>query len=251
METAALDDLIDRLLAAKTQQQMAQVVAENIFAVDAKFWLRVATRNDTAATAEEKERLQSVASSVMVLVDAMVRKTEQQLTDSSRVLQDIMTAAADDKGEWYLPLAPEQVQALREALDRHADRLDEALLSNAFAWIRKCSEDRFDTMVQLIQKVLQLYAARELRGPDASGPDGILNDVIYAEEKDWGPIIKSKASAGELTEPAFMEALQKRMEACVLGLQSGSYAQRVQAEYLKEIETRAKSVFRELAGGSA
>jgi hypothetical protein len=44
-----------------------------------------------------------------------------------------------------------------------------------------------------------------------------------------------------------MEALQRKMEGTVLGLQSGSYAQRVQAEYLKEVEARAKKVFKELA----
>lgn len=42
---------------------------------------------------------------------------------------------------------------MRQSLADNAERLDEALLSNAFAWIRKCSEDGFDTMVQLIQKV--------------------------------------------------------------------------------------------------
>jgi hypothetical protein len=44
-----------------------------------------------------------------------------------------------------------------------------------------------------------------------------------------------------------MEALQRKMEGTVLGLQSGSYAQRVQAEYLKEVEARAKRVYKELA----
>jgi hypothetical protein len=44
-----------------------------------------------------------------------------------------------------------------------------------------------------------------------------------------------------------MEVLQKKMESTVLGMQSGSYAQRVQAEYLKEVEARAKTVFRQLA----
>ena len=50
-----------------------------------------------------------------------------------------------------------------------------------------------------------------------------------------------------------MECLQRRMESVVLGLPSGSYAQRVQAEYLKELEERARGVFAELAargGGS-
>jgi hypothetical protein len=147
-----------------------------------------------------------------LLVDRMVKSTEQQLSDSARVLQDILTAAANEQGEWYLPLEPQQVRAaqgpaarsqpmtdlaavgtlvgagaraapsaraparqpggrcspptparppafapqvqkVRAALDQHAAQLDEALLSNAFAWIRKCNEDGFDTMVTLIQKV--------------------------------------------------------------------------------------------------
>ncbi len=49
------------------------------------------------------------------------------------------------------------------------------------------------------------------------------------------------------SEPALLEALQRRMEAVVLGLASGSYGQRVCAEYLKELESRAKAVFQELA----
>ena len=53
--------------------------------------------------------------------------------------------------------------------------------------------------------------------------------------------------SGDLSEPSFMEELQRRMERVVLGLQSGSYAQRVQAEYLKEVEARARAVFKELA----
>lgn len=60
-----------------------------------------------------------------------------------------------------------QVQRMRETMDTHADRLDEALLSNAFAYIKKASDDRFDTMVSLIQKVLQLYAARQLTGQES------------------------------------------------------------------------------------
>ncbi len=46
---------------------------------------------------------------------------------------------------------------MRKALENNQERLDEALLSNAFAWIRKCSEDGFDTMAQLIQKVRECF----------------------------------------------------------------------------------------------
>ncbi|GFR43033.1 hypothetical protein Agub_g4037, partial [Astrephomene gubernaculifera] len=248
-ETAALDELIDQLLSTKSQQQMAQLVAENILAVDTKFWMRLATRSDTAGTREDKERLQAVASSVMALVDAVRRRTEQQLEDSGRVLQDILVAAADEKGEWYLPLSDEQLQRMRQALERHSARLDEALLSNAFAWIKKSSEDGFNDMVQLLQAVLQLYAARQLRSGETSGVEGALNQVLSAPERQWVPLLRSLAGEGAISEAGFSEALQRRMEGVVLGLQSGSYAQRVQAEYLKELEGRARGVFAELSAG--
>lgn len=67
-----------------------------------------------------------------------------------------------------MPLLPVpfQVASVRAALDKHNDRLDEALLSNCFAWMKKCQDDRMDTMVALLQKVLQLYAANVLKGPE-------------------------------------------------------------------------------------
>ena len=49
--------------------QLAQVVADNLLALDQKWWLRLATRNDAAASAEEKLRLSSLASTVMTLMD--------------------------------------------------------------------------------------------------------------------------------------------------------------------------------------
>ncbi|KAI8471928.1 MAG: hypothetical protein J3K34DRAFT_376301 [Monoraphidium minutum] len=248
-EAAALDQLIDLMLSAKSQQEVAGLVAQNILAIDTKFWMRIATRNDSAASQSDKERLRSLADSVMVLVDAVVKQSERQLSDSAATLQAILAAAADENGEWYLPLAPRQVTAVRDAMERSAEALDEALLSNAFAYIKKASDDRFDSLVALLQKVLQLYAGRALRGPETAGVEGFLNELVYAEEAEWEALLRSKVAAGEVAEAGFMEALQRKMEATVLGLQSGSYAQRVQAEYLKELEARARGVFREGGGG--
>jgi hypothetical protein len=47
----------------------------------------------------------------------------------------------------------------------------------------------------------------------------------------------------QVGEEAMLGALRRKMEALVLSLPSGSYAQRVRAEYLKELETRAQAAF--------
>ena len=52
--------------------------------------------------------------------------------------------------------------------------------------------------------------------------------LLGSQEKQWTPLLRQLVAEGQLTEAAFMEALQRKMEGVVLGLQSGSYAQRVQ-----------------------
>ncbi len=66
--------------------------------------------------------------------------------------------------------------------------------------------------------------------PSGSNPAPPLraSQLLYAEERQWYPLLRSLAADGTITEASFMESLQRRMEVVVLGLQSGSYAQRVQ-----------------------
>lgn len=105
-ETAALDELIDSLLTASDATELTKMVAENMLSFDQRFWLRLATRSDTATSDEDKDKLSSLAKVVMQLVDAMVKQTTEQLSDSSTILQDILKAAADERtGEWQLPLS--------------------------------------------------------------------------------------------------------------------------------------------------
>lgn len=225
---------------------------------DQKFWIRVAARSDTASPAD-KAALASLASAVMGLVDAAVQRTDTQLSSAGAALQRILAAGADAKGEWHLPLAPDRIASMRAALDAEAAATgdaaldEEALLSNAFAWMRKAADDGQDGLVRLLQRALQLYAARALGvcgggggagGGSAGGDEAALAlaAVADAEEEDWEARLKAVPG---LTGPGFEAAIRRRMEAVVLGLPSGSYAQRVQAEYLKEVERAGSAALKE------
>lgn len=245
-EAAALDDLIDMLLDAKSAQDLSTKVAENALSFDQSFWLRLAARADTAQEDEQKDRLRSLANVVMQILDALVKKTDEQLTDSSEVLQEILIAGADENGQWEVPLSDSKMESMRLVMDSRADQLDEALLSSCFAFMKKASDDNLDGMVLILQTVLQLYASRELASSVSENPteaEQQLIAILSARESKWENLIKEKAESGDISEESFMEALQKKMESIVLSLSSGSYAQRVQAEYLKELETRAKGIF--------
>ncbi|EFN59214.1 hypothetical protein CHLNCDRAFT_138166 [Chlorella variabilis] len=249
-----LDALIDTLMSKKNPQDLAQTVAENIMSFDQRFWLRLATRSDAASDEEQKQQLAALAKVVMQLVDSVVRRTNEQLTESTSLLQDILKAAADPQtGEWQLPLGPDKLEAMRGVMVANPAAMDEGLLAACYSWMRKASEDKLDGMVALLQKVLQIYACQQLGTPQAGGDkqrgggDAAVDELLAADEALWTRLIRQRADEGSISEPAFMEALQRRMESVVLGLPSGSYAQRVQAEYLKELEERAKGAFADLA----
>ncbi|KAI3433341.1 hypothetical protein D9Q98_003159 [Chlorella vulgaris] len=252
---AQLDALIDTLMAKKNPQDLAQCVAENIMSFDQRFWLRLATRSDAASDEEQRQQLSALARVVMQLVDAVVKRSNEQLSESTSLLQGILQAAADPQtGEWDLPLAPEKLEAMRKVMAAQSEGLDESLLAACYSWMRKSAEEKLDGMVVLLQKVLQLYACQQLStgqgaagSRERSGGEAAVDELLAADESMWTRLLRQQVSEAGLSEPAFMEALQRRMEAVVLGLPSGSYAQRVQAEYLKELEERAKGTFAELA----
>lgn len=61
----------------------------------------------------------------MRLVDAVVKRTNADVSDAANVLQDILAAAANERGEWELPLSEENTAAMRRALEDRSQHLNE------------------------------------------------------------------------------------------------------------------------------
>ena len=113
----------------------------------------------------------------MRLQAALVTRTTAQMSGSSEILTKLLTAAADDgSGAFVLPLRPDRLARVSALLEELA--VDEAVLSTAFAWMRKASDDGMDGMVVVLQRVLQLWAARQL----AVAPAGSNAELAPAEE---------------------------------------------------------------------
>ena len=51
------------------------------------------------------------------MVEALVKESDSQITDSASILTKIVAAAADKKGEWQLPLSDENIRAMRLVID--------------------------------------------------------------------------------------------------------------------------------------
>lgn len=127
-----------------------------------------------------------------------------------------------------------------------------------------------DGMVTILQKVLQIYAGRVISnarvqllanvGAAVSGQSQAAADAAANEESNatsaasellehilsvdtdtWDMEIR-KGIEGKCTKDQLVKEIQRTMEGVILGLENGSMAQRVQAEYLRELITRVEAI---------
>ncbi|WZN59192.1 hypothetical protein HKI87_01g07170 [Chloropicon roscoffensis] len=181
-EVKANDMLIDALVEAHKsgEQRVLDVVCESLLALDKGFWMRYAMRTDSCETPEEREGMADLANLVMKITEQLVKQSEKSLDTAQGWLMKLLQQAADDQGQWHLPLNDVEVGKMRTFLQTKLMAVDgeaeleegeepcdmESLLATSYAWMKKAMDDEENKeaqqVVPLLQKVLQLYASQYL-----------------------------------------------------------------------------------------
>jgi len=270
-DISVMDDMITKMSEAKPYE-LPNAVSKAIRVVSSpRFFMRIAERVDMTTDETEKEKLSALASNLSTTIEAVVSSAEEKLSDRAKDVENIVKAAAEpDSGEFLVPLSVERVDAMRVALHKidPAD-LDETFLSTIDAWMNKSHEDGLDGMVVILQNVLQMYAGESITrarvalqanvGAAIAGEDQQKADKLVADEEAAGPKPAAEfmdklmgmdtdlwdaemrnefGTDGGVSTQSLTGEVQRTMEAVILGLDNGSMAQRVQAEFVKELITR-------------
>lgn len=247
-ELVVMDEMITKLADAKPYELPNAVRRAFRVCSSPRFFVRIAERTDIAVSEEEKEKLGALAANLVACLDALVSTTEDQLDERAKEVENVVKAAAEpESGEFLVPLSAERVQAMKTTLqDLEPSSLDEAFLTTLDSWANKSFQDGMDGMVTIIQKVLQLYAGIQLkraRAAEADTPVGGLFDRLLDVDSDlWDAEARNGIKESDVTQAALVSEIQRAMEERVLGLESGSINQRVQAEYLKELLGRVEAL---------
>ena len=131
-----------------------------------------------------------------------------------------------------------------------------------------------DGMVTIMQTALQIYAGTTIArarvrlqanvgaavsGEDQAAADAVvdatkkgdsgmnsaasdlLEKLLHIDTEDWDMEIRSGIE-NDVAKEDLVREVQKTMESVILGLENGSMAQRVQAEFLRELVTRIEAV---------
>ena len=219
-----------------------------------KFFLRIAELADAAKDNSEKEKLSALATNLVNTLEAVVETTEEQLDERAKGVETVLKAAAEpDSGEFLVPLSSDRLKAMREALEKlEESELDEGFLSTVDSYINKAHLDGMDLMVQILQTILQMYAGTQIyrarskqkasNSSSKSQESEVLDRLLRMNTDDWEMEIKKSAKDGEISTDALKSEAQRSMENIVLGLENGSIAQQVQAEFLRELVARIERV---------
>mmetsp|Transcript_10349 Transcript_10349/g.11438 ORF Transcript_10349/g.11438 Transcript_10349/m.11438 type:complete len:356 (-) Transcript_10349:32-1099(-) len=273
-EISVMDDMISKLIEAKPYE-LPNAVSKAIRVISSpRFFLRIAERADMATNEVEKTKLSNLATNLISTIDAVVSSAEDKLEDRAKLVEKIVKAASEPtSGEFLVPLPNERLEDMKKVISKiNPNDLDEGFLSTVDAWMNKSSEDGLDGMVVILQKVLQIYAGvkilsakTELQanvGAALAGESPATANKIQAEQEAevpkpaallldkllgidtelWDGEIKQAFQKQEVAPKSLMGEVQRIIEAVVLGLENGSMAQRVQAEFLKELVTRIETI---------
>lgn len=259
-KTVEVDRLIDMLRDANPIELQKLVVA-NVLAFNESFWIRLATRTDTCKSEDDKKDYEELALSVMNMVDRLVNKTNEKIESATDVLKEILKPVVEDVEEIsWPPRDPEALQLMeKEIIQREQEgQLDEGFLSEVNAQLRQAKEDGDKPGLEaMLQKVLQLYASRLLskrsyaqKGNEILKAEQFLETIIKAPEEEWNKLLINGMTIGkgEISPEELYAVIRKRIERTLIRTEGGSYQQRVLAEYLKGIESRAEEIVQVLQG---
>jgi len=278
-ELSVMDDMITKLSQAKPYELPNAVKQAFRVVSSPKFFLRIAQRVDMTDNKEEKERLQALATNLVSTLDAVVSTAEDKLEEHAEDVQRILRAASEPiSGEFLVPLSAERIKGMKQVMenDMSSSQLSEGFLATIDSWMNKSQQDGIDGMVVILQKILQLYAGIEISrarskllvevsaavtGEDENTvKEKIDNDTtasklletllsidtdLWEDEINNNVVVDIDDAATPSTDCSFSQLtaeVQRTMEGVVLGLENGSMAQRVQAEYLRELMVRIEAL---------
>ncbi|OEU21102.1 hypothetical protein FRACYDRAFT_180167 [Fragilariopsis cylindrus CCMP1102] len=268
-EKQLMDEMITKLADAKPYELPNAVRRAFRVVSSPQFFLRIAERADTAIDEDEIEKLAALASNLVATLEVVVETTEETLDERAKEVEEVLKAAADlETGEFLVPLLPEQVQRMRVVVENlEPYSLDEGFLSTVDAFMNKSHQDGMDGMVEILQKCLQQYSGvsilrarknqQQQKDKESSSSSSessttattttaaseLFEKLLKIDTAIWDEEIqKGMSSISDMSTQKLINEIQKTMETVVLGLENGSMAQRVQAEYLRELVTRVEAI---------
>lgn len=232
------------------------MLAGNMKNIDQRLFLRLAEMSDETEDDYEKLRIRQLSTLVASTLETILAQADAQMDQDAVVVQELLRTLALENGEFELPIAKPQLDALRAALRGKSPPPDEGFVATVKAYMKKASDDGLESMVDVLRVLLQTFAAERLRslmtGTQVEASEGVvsaLGAVLDAGPENWDATLRAQTTSDDAvcTADELVGVLQDKMGEIILGMPAGSTVQNVIAEYLNELISRARAIAAEEA----
>ena len=148
----------------QTPDKLGDVLSRNLKSIDQRLFLRLAEMSDAEEDEYERLRIRQLATLVATTLETVIEQADAQLDADATAVQGLLRTLALESGEFELPVAAPQMEALRTALREQAGSLDEGFVATVKTYMKKASDDGISGMVDVLRVLLQTFAAERLRG---------------------------------------------------------------------------------------
>lgn len=250
--SVAQDELIGELRKAPADQ-LANVLASNFKQVDASLFLRLAEMADEADDDSERDDIATLSTRIASTVEQLLAQAGSKLDADAEVVQELMRLAANEQGEFTVPVPAANIAKVRAEVQSKLGQIDDGFVGTLEAYMKKASDDGLEGLVEVLRELLQVYATeRMVKMLEVATPAEVVQVVrktLEAPPADWEAQLRAQMQADDAAASPDMVlgALQDKMGEVVLGMPSGSKVQGVLAEMLNELISRTRTIEAEMA----
>eukprot|EP00667_Euglena_gracilis_P011735 EG_transcript_12003 len=238
------DPIIAEMLA--TEDRMMKVAVAKYMPVLKPAFFSKLEAMAAAAPAAEKKRYEQLADKVFQLMKAIVSEAQVKVQEQGVRITGMIGIFTEEDGTIRMPLEASRVARLREVVRKDLSAMSNEVFVNAtLAFMAKAAEDKKTEAIEVLQRILQVYAAESLlimcpHGGEGAAPENIMvwNMLLNTEFDKWEDILKQEFfGPGAKDVDSFLAMLDAGVGAVVYEQSKGSI-QQILAQYVFQIIQR-------------
>jgi len=239
-------DALARKMLEADETTLRGVVMENMMALKPQFFARLDQLGVATGSPEAKKRYDALADKILGYMKETVEDAQNKVKEQGLRITRLVGICSEEDGTITLPLEGSKIARLREVISQELAAMSTDIFVNgALAFMAKAAQDKKPELVEVLQRILQAYAAESLLimcpyGGQGAQPADIMmwNVLLRSEFSEWDALLQKEFFAPGARDSAPFLAMMDEGVGAVVYEQSRGAVQQLLAQYVYQIIAR-------------
>eukprot|EP00669_Euglena_mutabilis_P000433 TRINITY_DN10657_c0_g1_i1.p1 TRINITY_DN10657_c0_g1~~TRINITY_DN10657_c0_g1_i1.p1 ORF type:complete len:359 (+),score=69.33 TRINITY_DN10657_c0_g1_i1:48-1079(+) len=193
-------DALARKMLEADETTLRGVVMENMMALKPQFFERLDQLGIATRSPDAKKRYDALADKILAYMKETVEDAQNKVKEQGLRITRLVGICSEEDGTITLPLDGSKIARLREVISQELAAMSTDIFVNgALAFMAKAAQDKKPELVEVLQRILQAYAAESLLimcpyGGQGAQPADIMmwNVLLRSEFSEWDALLQKE-----------------------------------------------------------